>query len=353
MTKSSKRSVHCFFDTIDRRSIKASWFMTCTLPASFACSAVEFKRILGRYFAALTRAWGDSAAWYWVIEVTEQQQWHVHMLWMWVKNPQTDREKWEKFRDWNDLVWHRSTRVTDPRHQRVACQIKPVRHFEKTLNYMIGQYFTPKKWEHYTGGPTGRVHGVRNAWLLDPVVEETAITPGAAALLRRAAGRLRQKRFSGFFWIKEGKKRERVELPDMNVPGIPNYRRHLVKTLGRMAIGREKEVRFKRCKTRSFMNAVEWEDEFQVGPTGRETHIGVVPHRVLSAAECEAKPFTWFLNKKSGRWEKKWHSAGDAAPSYAFGPSDLRIPWEQAQRLIAWAIKEDRRRSQIRGELPF
>ena len=330
MSKNAKAvAVRCF-KSIDQRRIESTWFMTNTLPSNFYCPIHEFKRILERYFARLTRAFGDRLAWYWAIEPTQAGQWHLHMIAFWVKDAPTQKARWLKFREWNDKAWHQATKVPDEAHLRAGCRIEAARSWKGVTCYLSG-YLSPQKWSHYDGPDTGRVHGLRNGGILpvDPV--DHAMTPRAVAMLRRLTAKLRSHRASGVFcyWLNEDGTVEKRQRQPGSFPREvdPQKERMQNKWLAETAMKNPRRLKLRRVRPRFYRNEAEWCDEFQIDRHGKQKHIGVRP--VV---------------------EDEW---GQPLKSHAFGPSELHIPWAHALRMIEWAVQEDRRRTQVQEMLPF
>lgn len=203
MTKDARRSASKLFQSIDRKGIAATWFITCTLPADEVMSVKQFHVVLHRYFERMNRAWGTELAWYWAIEPTAAGQWHVHMIAMWVRiTPEQAFKRYYKFIEWNDRAWAESTglkhRIDDLK--KAACNVQGAKHWGGVMRYLSG-YLSPEKWAGYTGGPTGRVHGCRNRRLLPINPENHVMSERAIKLMRRQITRIHGRRKSGR-WLK-------------------------------------------------------------------------------------------------------------------------------------------------------
>jgi hypothetical protein len=308
MTRSAKVSATRLFTSIDQKRVAESWFSTCTVPSAESMSVAEFKRVLLRYFATVQRAWGERLAWYWAIEPTEAGTLHLHAILMWVGAPPS----LVRFREWNDLAWSTSTRCKHPSHRKTACNVQRARSWAGVRSYLSG-YLAPSKWSHWTGGETGRVHGVRNRHLLPITPVDHELTPAAMAILRRAVAKLRSRRASGMWTVdrETGKRIQRWSLP-----ACPRVARALVKHFASVA-HRSLSMKIIRRRARFWRSEVAWDQETVI-VNGRESRPRVVPHVV----------------DEFGRGVRSWSR----------GPSELHIRDSQAQRLIEWAIREDLRR---------
>jgi hypothetical protein len=269
----------------------------------------QFKVVLDRYFARVQRAWGERLAWYWAIEPHESGVLHVHMILMWVGGPPS----LVRFREWNDLAWSSSTRCKHPSHRKVACTVEVARSWGGVRSYLSG-YLAPSKWSHWTGGETGRVHGVRNRHLLPITPVDHELTPAALSILRRAVAKLRSRRASGM-WTIDRETGKRIQ--KWSLPACPRAARHLIKTFARIAQA-SLTMKIIRRRARFWRAEVAWVEETVI-VDGR-SRSRVVPEVV-----------------------DEW---GRGVSSWSRGPSELQIRDTQALRLIEWSIREDLRRQQ-------
>lgn len=328
MSKHAKQTAVKLFQSIDREAINDTWFITCTLPAGENMPVGEFKKVLARYFARLQRAWGDRLAWYWAIEPTAAGTWHVHMIAMWCRG---SAPLWRKFVAWNDLAWASSTRCKHPGHQRSACNVDRARSWAGVVVYLSG-YLSPAKWAHYTGGDTGRVHGVRNAQLLPIKPEAVVLSKTALTLMRRAVTRIIGRRRAGT-WVVDLETGKRKRQPGCDQVDS-NAARESRKLWSRVSMGAayRDQCKIIRTRGRAHWRVVEWEDEFSVT---FDTRTGKLCETFLRSAPREVD--TW----------------GRPVATMCIGPSVLRIPYAQSSRLLRWAISEAARLDAFDERCPF
>lgn len=327
MSKHAKQTAVKLFESIDRASIKDTWFITCTLPRGENMPVGEFKKVLARYFARLQRAWGDRLAWYWAIEPTEAGTWHVHMIAMWCRG---SVPLWKKFVAWNDLAWSSCTRCTHPGHRRSACNVDRARSWAGVVVYLSG-YLSPAKWGHYTGGDTGRVHGIRNGQLLPIRPETTELSDTSMQVLRRAVARIIQRRRAGV-WVVDRETGARKRQPGLAREIDPVKRRHMSKALARIAAQPGCKLKLIRTRGRAHWRMVEWEDELSVtfdAKTGARREM--------------------YLRQRPRREDEYGRPVG----TVCVGPSVIRIPYTDSSRLIAWAVAEGRRREEFDASCPI
>lgn len=310
MSKHAKATAVKLFNSIDRRRVRDTWFSTCTLPASESMSVKRFKATLERYFARVQRAWGDRLSWYWAMEPTAAGVFHLHAILVWVEEPPSLR----RFRAWNDLAWSSSTRCTHPSHRRAACNVQQARHWGGVRSYLSG-YLSPAKWACWTGGPTGRVHGVRNRHLLPISPDHLELTPSARAILQRAVAKLRARRCSGAWTICRDTGKRLQSWAD-KLPACSHAARELIKHLARVGHS-STSMKLTRRRARFWRNECGWIEE-------RETRNGVEgPPRIMPEREDEF---------------------GRPLPTWARGPTELQLDHLQGVRLVEWAVREDIRR---------
>jgi hypothetical protein len=310
MSRHAKASATRLFTSIDQKRVKDSWFSTCTVPSAESMGVADFKLVLARYFARVQRAWGERLAWYWAIEPTEAGTLHLHGILMWVGDPPS----LVRFREWNDLAWSSSTRCKHPSHRKTACNVQRARSWAGVRSYLSG-YLAPSKWSHWTGGETGRVHGVRNRHLLPITPVDHVLTPAALSILRRAVAKLRSRRASGM-WTLDRETGKRIQT--WKLPACPRASRALVKHFAAVAHAHP-TMKIIRRRARFWRAEVAWVEE-RVTVNGRESRPRVVPEVV--------------------------DEFGRGVPSWSRGPSEVQIRDVQALRLIEWAIREDLRRQQ-------
>lgn len=314
MSKHAKSTATKLFTSIDHSRICDTWFTGFTLPEQEAMSVPEFKKVLARYFARVQRAWGERLSWYWAMEPQASGVLHVHCIMMWVSPPPS----LTTFRKWNDAAWAQSTRCKHPSHQRTACSVERARSWSGVRSY-LSLYLGHKKWAHWTGGETGRVHGIRNRHLLPIRPVDYVLTPAALAILRRAVAKLRGRRCSGMWTIDLDTGRR---IQKWTLPVHPQAAREFVKTFARIAVGNP-GMKIIRRRGRFWRAEVAWVEEKTIA-NGKESAPRIVPEVV--------------------------DSFGCGIPSWSRGPAELQIRHAQAERLVEWAIREDLRRQQAKRE---